>query len=113
MYMGDAVRPPNPEILNLPLPRQMSAEDTRAMCACVWPRPKLHGFARLSSPFFVAFLPQIPCCFLAVVAVAEGLQIAPVGKHRPVALVVADVVHVRGPCAYACPGALCAPWLAQ
>ena len=44
---------------------------------------------------------------------AQALEVAGIREHSPVALVVPDVVHVRGPRPDAVPGALTAPRLPQ
>lgn len=44
---------------------------------------------------------------------AQALEIAPVGEHRPIPLVIPDVVHVGGGSAQAPPGTLSAERLAE
>lgn len=48
-----------------------------------------------------------------VAGVAQALEIAPVSKHRPVPLVVPDVIHVGGGSAQASPGTLTTEWLTE
>ena len=74
-------------------------------------RPRLAPFCASASLFFRAILPQFPRCFSAVATVAKALQVGGITEHSPVALVVADVIHVRGPRPDAMPSTLTAPRL--
>lgn len=60
-------------------------------------RPSVQPISAQIRLFFCPIFVQLPCRFAAVAGVAQALQIPLVCEHRPVPLVVPDVVHVCGP----------------
>ena len=76
-------------------------------------RPSVRRFPPRSAPPKRSVFAHFRRSLAAVAAVAQALEVACVGEHSPVALVVPDVVHVRGPRPDAVPSTLATPRLPQ
>ena len=74
-------------------------------------RPSVRRFPPRSAPPKRSVFAHFRRSLAGVATVAQALEVACVGEHSPVALVVPDVVHVCGPRPDAVPSTLTAPWL--
>ena len=74
-------------------------------------RPSVRRFPPRSAPPKRPVFAHFRRSLAAMASVAKALEVAGIREHSPVALVVPDVVHVRGPCPDAVLSALTAPRL--
>lgn len=82
-------------------------------CLAARLRPKLARSSPGPARIFPPILPLLSHGLAAVARVAQALEIVPVGEQRPVSPVVPHMVHLRGQCADAPPGALPAELLPE
>ena len=96
------------ENFNRPGGRVQGTPQARAWASV---RPSVRRFPPRSAPPKRPVFAHFRRSLAAVATVAQALEVACVGEHSPVALVVPDVVHVCGPCPDAVPSTLTAPRL--